>query len=577
MIFYIYMKNKILKILEKNIKELYPQNDLSDILKNFEINISDKKEFGHYSTNISFKLAPLIKKSPIQIAEDLKQNILKSNSFIFEKIEVANPGFLNFWVNSKIFLKEFNKILKKGFPKIKIPKKPIIFEYSDPNIAKKMHVGHLRGTIIGDALANIYEFLGYKVIRWNYLGDWGTQFGHLIAAYKLWGKKSEIEKDPINTMLKLYIRFHEEMKLKPELKKMGQEEFKKLESGDKENRALWLWFKKESLIEFKKIYKILDTQFDVWIGESFYEKDIPLIIKKLINSGITKKSEGALIVPLEKFNLPPALILKSDEASLYLTRDIANLFYRIKKFNPEKIIYIVGNEQSLHFNQLFAIASLLGLDSKKFIHLKYGLVLGENNKKFKTREGKFVTLEDVLNKILNLAFKIVDKNKNLSQKEKQKIAQIVGIGALKYNDLKEHRHNDIVFNWERMLDLKGQSAPYIQYTYTRLKSILKKSKNKNLKNVKISNLKNNFEIDLIRKILEFQNIIILSAQNYLTSYLANYLYELAFLANKFYENVPVLKEQNEEIKKSRIILIDYTSKILKQGLNLLGIKTSERM
>ena len=571
------MKDKILKILKKNIKTLYFQNNLSNVLKNFEINIPDKKEFGHYSTNIAFKLAPLIKKNPIQIAEDLKQNILKLNSSCFEKIEVANPGFLNFWIKPKIFLKEFNKILKKGFPKIKTPKKHIIFEYSDPNIAKKMHFGHLRGTIIGDALANIYEFLGYKVIRWNYLGDWGTQFGHLIAAYKLWGKKSEVEKDPINTMLKLYIRFHEEMKLKPELKKIGQEEFKKLESGDKENRALWLWFKKESLIEFKKIYKILDTKFDIWIGESFYEKDIPLVIKKLIDSKIAKKSEGALIVPLEKFNLPPALILKSDEASLYLTRDIANLFYRIKKFNPEKIIYVVGNEQSLHFNQLFAIASLLGLNSKKFIHLKYGLVLGENRKKFKTREGKFVALEDVLNKVLNLAFKIVNKNKNLSQKEKQKIAQIVGIGALKYNDLKEHRHNDIVFDWERMLDLKGQSAPYIQYTYTRLRSILKKYKNKNLKNIKITNLENDLEIDLIRKILEFQNVLILSAENYLTSYLANYLYELAFLANKFYENIPVLKEQDEKIKRSRIVLINHVTKILKQGLNLLGIKTTEKM
>jgi arginyl-tRNA synthetase len=569
------MKDKILKILNKAIKSLNLEKIL---IQDFEINTPPQKEFGHYSTNIAFKLTKILKKEPKLIALELKEKILNcAPKDFFQKIEIAEPGFLNFWISQKAILKEINKVFTSGQPKIKRSQKPIIFEYSDPNIAKKMHVGHLRGTIIGDALANIYEFLGYKVIRWNYLGDWGTQFGHLISAYKLWGKKSEIKKDPINTMLKLYVRFHKEMKLKPELKKLGQEEFKKLESGDKENRALWSWFKKESLIEFKKIYKLLDVRFDIWIGESFYEKDVPLVIKKLIKKGIVQKSEGALIVPLDQFNLPPALILKSDEASLYLTRDIANLIYRVKKFKPLKIIYIVGNEQSLHFNQLFAIAQLLGFDPQKFLHIKYGLVLGENKKKLKTREGEFVTLEEVLEKAIKLAYKIVSKNKNLSSKEKEKIAQIVGIGALKYNDLKEHRHNDIVFNWSKMLDLKGQSAPYIQYTYIRLKSILKKSKNKDLNQNKLMFLENEFEKDLALKILEFWDVLNLSAQNYLTSYLANYLYELAFLVNRFYENVPVLKEKNEKIKASRIVLIKNTAEILKQGLNLLGIKTPSKM
>ncbi|MCS6788973.1 MAG: arginine--tRNA ligase [Patescibacteria group bacterium] len=576
------MQNKILSILKLAIKEKYSKNlNLEDLNIEIESNFLDKKDFGDFSTNIAFKLAGILKNNPKLIAHDLKETILKQNhKNFFEKIEVAGSGFLNFWINKDEFLLEFNKILKnKNFGKQKFKNKKIIFEYSDPNIAKKMHVGHLRGTIIGDALANIYEFLGYKVIRWNYLGDWGTQFGYLIAAYKLWGNKTELEKNPINTMLKLYIRFHHAMKKNPELKKMGQEEFRLLELKNKENLKLWSWFRRESILEFKKIYKLLNVKFDIWIGESFYEKDISKIINLLLNLKIAQKNEGAIIVPLEKFNLPPALILKSDEASLYLTRDIANLIFRFKKFKPDKIVYVVGNEQTLHFNQLFAIAQLLNLDSSKLIHLKYGLVLGENKKKLKTREGNLIFLEDVLNKAIKLAFKIVNKNKNLTNKQKEKIAQIVGIGAIKYNDLKEHRRNNIVFDWSKMIDLRGQSAPYIQYSYARIQSILKKSKIKlsELNKVKIKNLNSELEINLIKKILIFPEILNLSAKNYLTSYLANYLYELAILLNKFYETTKILKEKENKIKLERLKLIHFVSFILKTGLNLLGIEVVDKM
>lgn len=573
------MKNKIFNVLNKIIKEEYGKKiNLNSLDFNIEFNFLDKKEFGDFSTNIAFKLASLLKNNPIVIAEDLKKIILnKAPKNFFERIDVARPGFLNFWLVKKQILNECNKVLtKKNFGKGKNRNKKIIFEYSDPNIAKKMHVGHLRGTIIGDALANIYEFLGYKVIRWNYIGDWGTQFGHLIAAYKLWGNKAKLEKDPINTMLELYVRFHNEMKNNPEFKKMGQEEFKLLELKNKENIKLWQWFKKESILEFKKIYKLLGVKFDIWIGESFYEKDIKKIIQMLLDFKIAQKNEGAIIVPLDQFNLPPALILKSDEASLYLTRDIANLIFRFKKFNPDKIIYVVGAEQALHFNQLFAIAKLLNLDDSKLMHLKYGLVLGENKKKLKTREGNLIFLEDVLNKAINLAFKIVNKNKNLSLKQKQNISKIVGIGAIKFNDLKEHRHNNIIFDWSKMIDLKGQSAPYIQYTYARIKSILRRAKFKN-KNFKIKNLNSEIEINLIKKILVFPDILNLSAENYLTSYLANYLYELSVILNKFYEISPILKEKNKKIKSERIILIHFASEVLKKGLNLLGIKTIEKM
>lgn len=567
------MKNILANILKKALK-----NKNWNIIKP-EIIFSEKKEFGDYFSNIALKLGPILKENPINIANKLKKEILNlSPPLFFEKIEVAPPGFLNFFINQATILKEFNKILKdKNFGvKKEVKNKKIIFEYSNPNIAKKMHIGHLRGTIIGDALANIYEFLGYKVVRWNYLGDWGTQFGNLIAGWKLWGKEKELKNKPIDTLLKIYVRFHKEMKKNPELKKKGQDEFKKLELGDKENRRLWKMFCKYSILEFKKIYKLLNIKFDIWIGESFYEKDISKIIKILANKKLAQKSNGALIVPLQKFNLPPALILKSDQTSLYLTRDIANLLFRIKKFKPNKIIYVVGNEQSLHFNQLFAIAKLLRLNSQKLIHLKYGLVLGENRKRIKTREGEFITLEETLAKAIKLAFNITNKNKSLSFNEKQKIAQIVGIGAIKYNDLKEHRQQTIVFDWKKMLDIYGQSAPYIQYAYTRIKSILKKRKNTiKLKNV--NNLNSEIEIELIKTIIQFPEIINLCAQNYLTSYLANYLYKLASLFNKFYETTQVLKEKDKIIKNERLILIKFLSEILKTGLNILGIKTTEKM
>lgn len=568
------MKNIILNALKISAK-----NKGWDIIEP-EISFSEKKEFGDYFSNIALKLGAILGKNPIEIANELKKELINSfPSHLFEKIEVAPPGFLNFFVNQKSILKEFNKILKDKNLGIKKEgkNKKIIFEYSNPNIAKKMHVGHLRGTIIGDALSNIYQILGYKVIRWNYLGDWGTQFGNLIAGWKLWGKKENLKKQPIDTLLKIYVHFHKEMGKNPKLKKMGQEEFKKLELGDRENRKLWKMFCRYSILEFKKIYKILDVKFDVWIGESFYEKDIPKIIKILTNKKLTQESQGALIVPLERFNLPPALILKSDEVSLYLTRDIANLLFRIKKFKPYKIIYVVGNEQTLHFNQLFAIAELLGINRQKLIHLKYGLVLNENKKRIKTREGEFITLEEVLNKAKQLAFNMVNKNKNLSFNEKQKIAQIIGIGAIKYNDLKEHRHQNIIFDWKKMLNILGQSAPYIQYAYTRIKSIIKKSEVKKVKLKNINHLNSQIEIELIKTIIQFPEIINLCAQNYLTSYLANYLYKLASLFNKFYETTPVLAEKNEVIKNERLILIQFLSQILKTGLNILGIKTTEKM
>ncbi|MDO8601685.1 MAG: arginine--tRNA ligase, partial [bacterium] len=462
------------------------------------------KEFGHYSTNIAMRLANLpaslaasgtakggqagggAKQNPFELAQQFVGKIKAADTDgMFEKIEFVKPGFINFWLSKEFLQKQLLIIAKskKACPpslrRLGAGRR-VIIDYCGTNIAKPMHVGHLRSTIIGAALANIHEALGYKVIRWNYIGDWGTQFGKLLASYKLWGDKKKIEINPIAEMLTLYVRFHEEIKTKPELEKQGQEEFRKLESGDKENRKLWKWFVKESMIEFEKMFKLLGVKFDNYRGEATYEKELPKVVKELKGS-LAKQSEGAWIIPLEKFNLPPALIEKSDGATLYFTRDIASLHDRLT-YKPAKILYVVANQQALHFEQLFAVANLLGLNlaprktasrGVELVHVKFGMVLGSDGKKLATREGKIVQLTEVIKEGIERAYKVVDKkNPNLVEKEKQAVARAVSIGALKYNDLKENRNSVIQFDWDRMLDLTGDTAPYFHYTYTRFASIL---------------------------------------------------------------------------------------------------------
>jgi len=572
------MKEKITKVIESAIKE-----------NGVEAMIPDQENFGHYSTNVAMRMASKAtnnkqqitkKENAFELAKELASRIsVRAPKEMFEKVEVAPPGFINFWLSKDFLLKEFSLLSKsKNFGKTNLGKaKKVIFEYSDPNIAKRMHVGHLRATIIGDALANIYEFCGYKVIRWNYIGDWGTQFGKMIAAYKLWGDKLAIQKNPIEELQKLYVKFHEEMERNPDLEKRGQEEFKKLEDGDKANKKLWEWFQKESLKEFDKLYKTLGVKFDVTIGEAFYEKELKKLVADLKKKKIARESEGSLIVDLERFGLPPALIQKSDGASLYMTRDIANIKYRLAKYKPVKMFYVVGNEQSLHFEQLFRVAEILKLDRSELKHLKFGLVLDEDGKKFATREGRVVLLDELLSKVIRLARETVDKkNSSLPLKDKEKIAEEVGIGALKYNDLKENRHSDMTFNWGQMLNISGNSGPYLQYTYARLASILGKNKKQITNNKKTKPdfklLDKKEELDLIRKILGFPDTVLEAHKSLLTSNFCSYLYELCNLANRFYETTPVLGDKNVARMKARLALIVQVNLVLEKGLGLLGVK-----
>ena len=570
------LKQTIKNFIEKSyakiaIKNKWPLVSIADIL----LEIPKNEQYGDYSTTIAFSISKDIKKSPFDIATILINEMQQKLPKEITKIELAKNGFINFFINKEFIQKELEVIYKQKtkFGLSKIGKnKAIIIDYSSPNIAKPMHIGHLRSTIIGEALANLYETLGYKVIRWNYLGDWGTQFGKLIAAYKLWGEKNEIEKNPISALLALYIKFHQEMKNNLDLEKLGQKEFKKLEKGDKENRKLWLWFKKESVKEFQKIYKLLNIEFDVLLGESFLEKDLMPLIDLLKKKNLTQKSEGALIIPLEKYNLPPALIQKSDDASLYLTRDLALLKYRLKKYRPAKIFYVVGNEQDAHFKQLFTISKIIFPKEKtELAHIKFGLVLSEKKKKFSTREGKIIPLEQVINQLIGKSLEIIKEKKPQWSLSKQKeLAQTIAVSALKFNDLKSFRASDIVFDWKKMLDFSGDTSVYLQYTYARINKILSKAKRIGKYDCKL--LTNELEIYLIKKLVEFPKIIQTSAERYSPNNLATYLLSLADLTNRYYETVPVLKEKNKARQNAQLVLLQTITNVLEKGLGILGIQ-----
>jgi len=575
-------KQQIQNLVYSALKSLAKKGVFSQITlekHSIEIETQFQKEKGDYSSNIAFSLAKQLKQSPQAIAQKIQEEILIKKPKFLKKIEEKN-GFLNFFLEENILTSKFLKVESEKLFSLNIGKnQKVIIEFSSPNIAKPMHVGHLRSTIIGDCLANLFSFSGYQVIRWNYLGDWGTQFGKLITAYKLWGKEEKIKKDPVNNLLNLYQKFHSEVKKNPQLEKMAQEEFKKLEDGDKENTHLFQWFSKESSKEFQKIYRLFKIKFDVIKGESFFYQDQEKIIEELKKKKIVQESEGALIIDLKEFNLPPALILKSDEAGLYLTRDLCALIYRVDKYQPKMILYVVGNEQDLHFRQLFAVFQKIRKNKVKLVHVKFGLVLNEKKEKFSTREGELIPLKELIDKAIIEALKILNKKQPAWSKEKkQKIAEKIAISSLKFNNLKTYRLNDIIFDWERMMSFQGDSSVYLQYTFARFSKILAKSKlSRNfIKDFQKRNQKievNSLEKDIIKKIIDWPDIIISSVRNYAPNILANYLLSLADLLNQYYETTPVLQEENLEQRHFRLYLIEICLEVFTNGFNLLGIET----
>lgn len=574
------IQRKIQLLIKKSIKKLqrekiFPEFEIPEI----KIEYPEREEHGEYSTNLAILIGKEIKKNPLEVGEVLKEEILKNKLDFFEKIEVAPPGFINFFLGKKALLQELKKILreKENYGKIERKrKKTILIDYSSPNIAKPFGIGHLRSTIIGQAIYNLYKFLGWKCIGDNHLGDWGTQYGNLVVAIKKWG--NEFGKLTIENLEKLYVRFHQEAENNPSLKEEGKKEFKKLEEGNREARKIWEKCVKISLKEFNRIYKILGIKIDFTLGESFYEPMLKEIVKEAKKKKIAKESQGALIIEFPNQEFPPAIILKSDGTTTYFTRDLATIKYRLKRWKPDLIVYEVGIEQKLHFQQLFKAVEIFGWAKKeKFFHLAHGLYRLKEGK-FSTRKGLTIHLEDVLEEAIERAREIIEKSgssKLLSKKEKERVARMIGIGAIKYNDLKQHPSKDIIFDWEKVLNLKGNSAPYLQYTFARAKSVLRKARFKIPFQIKIKDFKE--ERKILSHLVRFPEILVEAAKKFSPNLICDFLFELAQKFNFFYDRCPIINAKPKTKKIFRLSLTFAVAQVLKTGLSLLGIQTPEKI
>lgn len=533
---------------------------------------------GDYTTNVAFLIAKVTNQNPIAVGEKLINELEKNKPDFLETIELVPPGFINFRLKTS-YLAEYlgtliteEKVVTK--PRVGSDKK-IVIEYSAPNIAKPMGVGHLRSAIIGQALANIYRALDYQVITTNHLGDWGTQFGKLIVAYKRWHNASEYQKNPIQHLLDLYVRFTDEAKIDEALNEEARLTFRKLEQGDKESIGLWEEFRRLSLREFLKLYERLGVSIEHQMGESDYRALVPKVYDLLKQKSLVREEQGALVLDLESFGLGTTLLRKSDEGSLYITRDLAQIMWRVDKWHPDTIIYVVGQDQSLYFKQLFTVAKKAGIaEETQLLHVGFGLVLLEG-KRMRTREGKVVFLEEVLDEAHAKAEKIVQqKSRALSEEERQTIAELVGIGGVKYNDLSQNRLSTISFDWQKMLSLEGNSAPYLMYTVARVTSVLEKAGS--YPSGSAVGISKDPELTLLRLLDRYTGVVVEAQAKNTPHLIATYLFELAQAFNEFYATQPILKAE-PAVRENRLALAVGVGKVIKDGLALLGIQSPERM
>jgi arginyl-tRNA synthetase len=458
--------------------------------------------------------------------------------------------------------------------------KTVLVEFSSPNIAKPFHVGHLRSTIIGNSLCEIFERLGYRVIRLNHLGDWGKQFGEVITGFKHWGSPEQLEAHPLRHLFEVYSRFHSESDIHPELHGEARAWFKKLEKGEAEARQLWERFREISVQEFKRLYSFLRVSFDSYDGESFYQDRLPELVERLRNSGLLVESQGAWIVPLEDYGLPPALILKKDEATLYLTRDIAAAEYRFQRWNFEKLMYVVGAPQKLHFQQLFKVLELMGYDwNRRLVHVDFGHVLGMS-----TRRGEVIFLQDVIDEAVQRAERVIEERGEdkearigkIPEGERKKIAQAVGLGAIIFNDLRTRRSKDVEFDWDRILGFEGATGPYCQNAHVRCCGIMRKYTGLVTEKVDFTVLSSDEEFDLIKRLGELPEVTRRAAEEYEPSVAAGFMLELAMSLNVFLARYRVLGEENN-VTQTRILLIHGIKAVLSACLKMLGMEVLERM
>ncbi|MGM0396235.1 MAG: arginine--tRNA ligase [Bacillota bacterium] len=562
-------KKRAIELLDEKLDSL-SREEVENLME-----IPPSYEMGDYAFP-TFRLAKEYRKAPNAIAEEIAQSI--GDDEYFERIQSQGP-YVNFFIDRNklaelVITDVMDKKDRYGSSDMGEGKK-VIVEFSSPNIAKPFHIGHIRTTVIGNSLAKIYEFLGFDTITINHLGDYGTQFGMLISAYKKWGDREVIEANPIPELLKLYVRFNEEAEADPDLKDEARYWFKELENKNPEALELWKWIRDISLKEFNRVYDMLNIKFDSYAGESFYSDKMPEVLEEMKEKGIVEESEGALIVDLEEYGMPPALIMKKDGSTLYTTRDIAAALYRKKQYDFHKNLYVVASQQNLHFKAWIKIVELMGHEwAKDCIHIPFGMVSLEEGT-LSTRKGRVVFLEDVLNKAIESTRNIIEE-RNPDLENKDLVAKQIGIGAILFQELFNQRIKDYTFNWDRTLSFEGETGPYVQYTHARANSLLEKGGFDPGDKISFDKLTGEDEINIIRMIYDFPGTILDAMEKNEPFYITRQIVEIAKAFNKFYNSTQIITD-DEETKKARLALVYSTKTVIKTGLGLLGIEAPNKM
>lgn len=543
------------------------------------IEIPPNSDLGDYAFPC-FKLAKSLRKAPPVIASEIKEAIKLDDGSI-EKIEIVG-GYLNIYINkaslAETVLKEVAQQQEKyGSSNIGMGKN-VVIDYSAPNIAKPFHIGHLRSTVIGGALYKIYNFLGYNSVGINYLGDWGLQFGKVMAGYDMWKNEYDFSQSEIQAILKIYVRFCQEEKEKPELTELAREYFKRLEDGEEKEVETWKWIRRISLENYQKTYNLLNSKFDSYNGESYYNDKMDAVVDELREKGLLKESEGAQVVDLSEYDMPPCIIITSAGTTIYATRDLASLKDRINKYDFDKAIYVVGNEQRLHFKQVFKVLELMGYPeyAKKCEHVPFGLVVDKDGEKIGSRKGNSVFLEDILKEAIQKVEKIIDE-KNPGLEDKGEVARKVGVGAIIFNDLSNSRIKDEIFDWDMLLNFQGETGPYIQYIYVRTRSLLEKAGYvPDLENINFSKLQEKEAVETLKLLYRFNEFVTLAADKNEPSIISRYLIDVAQNFSTFYNEHKIITE-DKAVQDARLALTYAVGTVLKSGVTLLGMEMPNKM
>jgi arginyl-tRNA synthetase len=564
--------------LRTAVAAVLPDADLSTVL----VRPCPDPKFGDYQSNVLMGLAKARRMNPRQLATEVSAKLDLSEWCA--KVEIAGAGFLNFHLHPSALLATLRAAAagQHLFFTPATDSRSVVIDFSSPNVAKPMHVGHIRSTILGECLSRLFRLLGHRVVTDNHIGDWGTQFGKLLVGWKHHLNREALSADPIGEMERLYKLINAASEADPAVLESARQELVKLQAGDAENLAIWKEMIALSQHQFDTIYGRLGVKFDQTLGESFYNPRLKGVVNELVSKGLARESEGAQVVFFD--DIPalkdhPAIIQKSDGAANYATTDLATLAYRLETWNPAEIVYVTDGRQQLHFNQIFTIFQRWHPETRvRLSHVWFGSILGDDGKPFKTRSGETVKLADLLDEAEERGFKAVtEKNPDLDEARRKEIARVVGLGAVKYADLLPNRQSDYVFSWDKMLALNGNTAPYLQYAYARIRSIFRKGGSvEGAPTPDISGLNAPEETALAKHLLNFGIVLEAAAEDYRPNFLCNYLYELAGHFTRFYENCPVLKAEGET-RASRLALCDLTARVLRQGLEILGIETLEQM